>query len=48
MSAEANRAVVQWLADEVLTRHNLAALDEVFHAADYLELDPPPGIGPRS
>jgi predicted ester cyclase len=32
MSTEANTAQLQRLADEVLTGHNLAALDEIFHA----------------
>ncbi len=45
MSTETNRALVGRLADEVLTRHNLAALDEIFHA-DYVEDEPPPGMGP--
>jgi steroid delta-isomerase-like uncharacterized protein len=45
MSTEANTAQLQRLADEVLTRHNLAALDEIFHA-DYVENEPPPGMGP--
>jgi steroid delta-isomerase-like uncharacterized protein len=47
MSTEANTAQLQRLADEVLTRHNLAALDEIFHA-DYVEDEPPPGMGPGS
>jgi steroid delta-isomerase-like uncharacterized protein len=33
------------LADEVLTQHNLAVLDDIFHA-DYVEKEPPPGMGP--
>jgi hypothetical protein len=45
MSGEENRALVGRLADEVLTQHNLAALDDIFHA-DYVENDPPPGMGP--
>jgi steroid delta-isomerase-like uncharacterized protein len=45
MSTEANTALLQRLADEVLTGHNLSVLDEVFHA-DYVEDDPPPGMGP--
>lgn len=45
MSVQTNTALVGRLADEVLTRHNLAALDEIFHA-DYVEDDPPPGMGP--
>jgi len=45
MSTEANTAQLQRLADEVLTRHNLAALDEIFHA-DYVEDETPPGMGP--
>jgi hypothetical protein len=45
MSTEANTAQLQRLADEVLTGHNLAALDEIFHA-DYVENEPPPGMGP--
>lgn len=36
MSGEENRALVGRLADEVLTQHNLAALDDIFHA-DYVE-----------
>ena len=44
MTAEANTAQLQRLA-EVLTEHNLAALDEIFHA-DYVEDEPPPGMGP--
>ena len=45
MSMEANTALLQRLADEVLTGHNLAALDEIFHA-DYVEDEPPPGMSP--
>lgn len=45
MSTQTNTALVGRLADEVLTRHNLAALDEIFHV-DYVEDDPPPGMGP--
>ena len=45
MSMEANTALLQRFADEVLTGHDLAVLDEVFHA-DYVEDDPPPGMGP--
>jgi predicted ester cyclase len=45
MSTEANTAQLRRLADEVLTGHNLAALDEIFHA-DYVENEPPPGMGP--
>ena len=45
MSTGANTAQLQRLTDEVLTRHNLAALDEIFHA-DYVEDEPPPGMGP--
>jgi steroid delta-isomerase-like uncharacterized protein len=45
MSGEENRALVGRLADEVLTQHNLAALDDIFHA-DYVENEPPPGMGP--
>jgi steroid delta-isomerase-like uncharacterized protein len=45
MSGKANQELVERLADEVLTRHNLAALDDIFHA-DYIEADPPPGMGP--
>jgi steroid delta-isomerase-like uncharacterized protein len=45
MSVEANTVKLQLLMDEVLTKHNLAVLDEVFHA-DYIEHDPPPGMGP--
>ena len=45
MSTGANTAQLQRLTEEVLTRHNLAALDEIFHA-DYVEDEPPPGMGP--
>jgi predicted ester cyclase len=45
MSMEANTALLQRMFGEVLTGHNLAVLDEVFHA-DYVEDDPPPGMGP--
>ena len=45
MSTGANTAQLQRLADEVLTGHNLAALDGIFHA-DYVEDEPPPGMGP--
>jgi steroid delta-isomerase-like uncharacterized protein len=45
VSMEANTAKLQRLADEVLTGHNLSALDDIFHA-DYVEHDPPPGMGP--
>ena len=45
MSAEVNTAQLRRLTDEVLTRHNLAALDEIFHA-DYVQDEPPPGMGP--
>jgi steroid delta-isomerase-like uncharacterized protein len=44
MSDEAHTALVQRLADEVLSQHNLDALDDIFHA-DYVELEPPPGMG---
>jgi hypothetical protein len=40
-----NQEAVERLAGEVLTRHNLTVLDELFHA-DYIEADPPPGMGP--
>ena len=45
MSTGANTAQLRRLADEVLTGHNLAALDGIFHA-DYVEDEPPPGMGP--
>ena len=45
MSMEANTALLQRMFGEVLTGHNLAVLDEAFHA-DYVEDDPPPGMGP--
>lgn len=45
MSAEANTAQLQRFADEVLSKHNLAVLDEIFHI-DYVEDEPPPGMGP--
>lgn len=44
-SAEANKALLQRFADEVLTQHNLAAVDELVHP-DFVELDPVPGQGP--
>lgn len=34
MSIESNTTVLRRLADEVLTGHDLAAIDEIFHA-DY-------------
>lgn len=40
-----NQAVVERLAVDVLTKHDLAALDTIFHT-DYIEADPPPGMGP--
>ena len=45
MSVGANAEKLQLLADEVLTRHNLTVLDDIFHA-DYIEAEPPPGMGP--
>ena len=45
MSVDANRALIQRLLDEVLTQHNLAALDEIVHP-NFVELDPVPGQGP--
>jgi hypothetical protein len=45
MSGEENRALVGRLADEALTQHNLGVLDDIFHA-DYVEKEPPPGMGP--
>jgi steroid delta-isomerase-like uncharacterized protein len=45
MSTEANKALLQRYADAVLTRHDLAAMDEFFHA-DYVQDDPPKGMGP--
>ena len=44
MSAS-NRQAIDRLATEVLTNHDLGALDAIFHA-DYVEADPPPGMGP--
>lgn len=43
--SQPNTAQLQRLADEVLTGHDLAALDEIFHA-DYVEHEPPPGMAP--
>jgi len=43
--SSSNQEAINQLATEVLTNHNLAALDEIFHA-DYVEADPPPGMGP--
>ena len=45
VSTKVNQEAVERLAGEVLTRHNLTVLDELFHA-DYIEADPPPGMGP--
>ena len=45
LSAKTNQELVERLAAEVLTRHNLAALDDFFHS-DYVEAEPPPGMGP--
>jgi hypothetical protein len=45
MSVEANKALLEWYADEVLTPHNLAALDEIFHP-HYVQVEPPAGLGP--
>ena len=45
MAKEANVAKLQRLAEEVLTGHDLAVLDEIFHM-DYIEHEPPPGMGP--
>ena len=44
MSAS-NRQAIDRLATEVLTNHDLGVLDAIFHA-DYVEADPPPGMGP--
>ena len=43
--SQPNTAQLQRLGDEVLTGHDLAVLDEIFHA-DYVEHEPPPGMGP--
>lgn len=40
-----NQQVLSRLTDEVLTHHDLGVLDSIFHA-DYVEADPPPGMGP--
>ena len=40
-----NRQAIDRLASEVLTNHDLGVLDAIFHA-DYVEADPPPGMGP--
>jgi steroid delta-isomerase-like uncharacterized protein len=45
VSAKTNQELVERLASEVLTRHNLAALENFFHA-DYVEAVPAPGMGP--
>jgi steroid delta-isomerase-like uncharacterized protein len=45
MSTEANIALLERYADEVLTRHDLAALDQFFHP-DYVQHEPPTGMGP--
>src|SRR3954469_1777451 len=44
MSTEVNKAVVERYAD-ILTRHELAALDELFHA-DYVQEGLPELVGP--
>ena len=45
MSTKVNQEAVERLAGEVLTRDNLTVLDELLDA-DYIEADPPPGMGP--
>ena len=45
MSIEANKALLERYADAVLTRHDLAALDVFFHS-DYVQDEPPEGMGP--
>jgi steroid delta-isomerase-like uncharacterized protein len=45
MSTTPNLTLLERFVDEVLTGHNLAVLDDVFHE-DYVEDDPPPGMGP--
>ena len=45
MSTQVNPELLKRLTDDVLTGHDLAALDDIFHA-DYVEDDPPPGMGP--
>jgi steroid delta-isomerase-like uncharacterized protein len=40
-----NQQALDRLMDDVLTQHNLEHLDTIFHA-DYVEADPPPGMGP--
>jgi steroid delta-isomerase-like uncharacterized protein len=45
MSIEAKKALLKRYADAVLSGHDLAAMDEFFHA-DYVQEDPPDGMGP--
>jgi steroid delta-isomerase-like uncharacterized protein len=40
-----NQQAIDRLTNEVLTQHDLGVLDSIFHA-DYIEADPPPGMGP--
>ncbi len=40
-----NQQVLARLTNDVLTHHDLDVLDSIFHA-DYVEADPPPGMGP--
>ena len=40
----AHQRTLDRLMDEVLTQHRLELLDTIFHA-DYVEADPPPGMG---
>jgi steroid delta-isomerase-like uncharacterized protein len=44
MSIETNKAILGRL-EQVFNQHDVDALGEVFHV-DYVELDPPPGMGP--
>src|SRR5262245_32974868 len=45
MSAEQNKAIVRRMVEEAQTRHNLAAVDELF-AVDFVDHSVPPGLPP--
>jgi steroid delta-isomerase-like uncharacterized protein len=43
--SDLNQQAIDRLTNDVLTQHHLDMLDTIFHA-DYIEADPPPGMGP--
>jgi steroid delta-isomerase-like uncharacterized protein len=45
VSAEHNKAIVRHMVEEAQSRHNLAAVDELF-AADFVDHSVPPGLPP--